>query len=203
MAMRLLKACKTVRGWSPRQHAPKHGTWSLTVNSQRRDPKKSTQNKKVHLNKFFWTISVGFLTRVTGGKAFFGISGFWVGIWASKLRGPRRGGWIRRGWTSRFLGALIVYPEGPKTLYDEYFGTSGLKIGVPQKRKVRPTLLGPLINTTLLLYEVSENYTMFPKVFPKFVSQLVTKFLLLFHGGQKVFPRTFPRFFASDAPSLR
>ena len=32
-------------------------------------PKKSTQNKKVHLNKFFWTISVGFLTCVTGKKA--------------------------------------------------------------------------------------------------------------------------------------
>ena len=27
------------------------------------------KNKKVHLNKFFWTISVGFLTRVTGKKA--------------------------------------------------------------------------------------------------------------------------------------
>ena len=32
-------------------------------------PKKSTQNRKVHLNKFFRTISVGFLTRVTGKNA--------------------------------------------------------------------------------------------------------------------------------------
>ena len=31
-------------------------------------PKKSTQNKKVHLNKFFWTIRVGFLTRLTGSR---------------------------------------------------------------------------------------------------------------------------------------
>ena len=61
-------------------------------------PKKSTQNKKVHLNKFFWTISIAFLTRVTGTKAkvranfpkkfewrrrFFGILGFRVGFWTS------------------------------------------------------------------------------------------------------------------------
>ena len=32
-------------------------------------PKQATQNIKVHLNEFFWTISVGFLTRVTGKKA--------------------------------------------------------------------------------------------------------------------------------------
>ena len=32
-------------------------------------PKKSTQNKKVHLNRVFWKISVRFLTRVTGKKA--------------------------------------------------------------------------------------------------------------------------------------
>ena len=32
-------------------------------------PKKSTQNKKVQLKKFIRTISVGFLTRVTGKKA--------------------------------------------------------------------------------------------------------------------------------------
>ena len=31
-------------------------------------PKKSTQNIKLCLNKFFWTISVGFLTRVRGKK---------------------------------------------------------------------------------------------------------------------------------------
>ena len=61
-------------------------------------PKKSTQNKIVHLNTFFWTISVGLLTRITEKKAkihanfskkfawtrcFFGISGFWVGFCAS------------------------------------------------------------------------------------------------------------------------
>ena len=31
--------------------------------------KQSTQNKKVHVNKFIRTISVGFLTRVTGKRA--------------------------------------------------------------------------------------------------------------------------------------
>ena len=43
------------------------GSWS----SRRRKihPKKSTQNKKVHLNKFIWTIPVGFLTRLTGKQA--------------------------------------------------------------------------------------------------------------------------------------
>ena len=70
----------------------------IWVQRRKIHPKKSTQNKKVHLNKFIWTISVGFLTRVTGKKAkvrvnfskkfawtrcFFGISGFWVGCWAS------------------------------------------------------------------------------------------------------------------------
>ena len=32
-------------------------------------PKKSTQNKKIHLNKFFWIISIGFLTHVTAGRS--------------------------------------------------------------------------------------------------------------------------------------
>ena len=60
--------------------------------------KKSTPNTQVHRNEFFLTISVGFLTRVTGkaGKSshdlvekvlvnavFFRISGFWVGFGAS------------------------------------------------------------------------------------------------------------------------
>ena len=48
------------------------GIWSGEENPPEENP---TQNKKVHLNKFFWTIkifwtiSVGFLTCVTGKKA--------------------------------------------------------------------------------------------------------------------------------------
>ena len=52
-------------------HDPK-GCWKTFYNpmqgkTQRRKihPKTCTQNKKVHVNKFIWTISVGFLTRVT------------------------------------------------------------------------------------------------------------------------------------------
>ena len=93
----------------------------VVINSEDEDPpqrrkihpKKSTRNKKVHLNKFFWTISVGFLTRVTGSlgrqkfartfrkssrergvffgyfawtRCFFGISGFGVGFGLSVLK---------------------------------------------------------------------------------------------------------------------
>ena len=36
---------------------------------QKIHPKKSTQDQKVFLNKFFWTTSVGFLTRVTWKRA--------------------------------------------------------------------------------------------------------------------------------------
>ena len=63
------------------------------------------QNKSVHLNKFFWTISLGFLTRVTEKKAkvranfsknlgHFGILGGFLGLykfWVSK------GGFLRAG----------------------------------------------------------------------------------------------------------
>ena len=79
---------------------------SVSDKTQRRkiDPKKSTQNKKVHLNKFFRTTFVGVLARVTENKGkvrasfskkfawtryFFGISGFWVGFGPLKTR-PRK-----------------------------------------------------------------------------------------------------------------
>ena len=37
------------------------------------------------------------------------------------FRGPRMGGWIRRGWISRFWGAPIFSPEVPKFLFFKGF----------------------------------------------------------------------------------
>ena len=51
------------------------------------------------------------------------------------LRGPQMGGQIRRGWIWRFFGRPIFSPEVPKSLFSQGFGTSGLKIGAPQKRQ--------------------------------------------------------------------
>ena len=95
-------ALTATRGWH------RKGTHQLTsripekhsgqIHSHRREnpPEKSTQNKKVPLNKFFWTIFVGFLTRVAGKQAkiranfskkpvwkpcfFFGLPGFSMGF---------------------------------------------------------------------------------------------------------------------------
>ena len=53
------------------------------------------------------------------------------------------GGWIRHGWIWLFWGAPIFSPEVPNTsLLLKDFGTSGLKIGAPQKRQptTDPTL---------------------------------------------------------------
>ena len=68
--------------------------WLPSVTGGKSTRKKSTQNKKVHLNKFVWTISVGFhdschreegkhsrefFEKVRVNAVFFGISGFrWV-----------------------------------------------------------------------------------------------------------------------------
>ena len=45
--------------------------WSFPQDSEEENPPEKIQpkQKKVRLNKFFWTRSVGFLTRVTGKKA--------------------------------------------------------------------------------------------------------------------------------------
>ena len=74
--------------------------------------KKSTQNKKAHLNEFIWTISAGFLTRVTCRRAkssrkrgvFFCILGFWVGF--GPLKRTRIWGRIlgNEFWTPEFFG---------------------------------------------------------------------------------------------------
>ena len=68
---------------------------------------------------------------------------------SQNFRGPRVGGWIRRGWISRCWGAPIFSPEVPKYLFFKGLGTSGRKIGAPQKRQVQPRriqppILGPL-----------------------------------------------------------
>ena len=47
------------------------GSLVLKYHRRKIHPKKSTQNKKVHLNEFIWTISAGFLTRVTGKQGKF------------------------------------------------------------------------------------------------------------------------------------
>ena len=62
------------------------------------------------------------------------------------------GGWIRRGWIWRFWGAPIFRPEVPKYLFFKGLGTSGGKIGAPQKRqiqpqRIQPPILGPLFLT--------------------------------------------------------
>ena len=54
------------------------------------------------------------------------------------IKGPQMGGQIRRGWIWRFWGALIFSPEVPKYLFLKGFGTSGRKIGAPQKRQIQP-----------------------------------------------------------------
>ena len=73
-------------------------------------------------------------------------------MWSSfNIRGPQMGGQIRRGWIRRFWGAPIFRPEVPKPFRNRYLGTSGLKIGAPQKRQILPRriwppICGPLIN---------------------------------------------------------
>ena len=56
-------------GTSDRREDPALSQGGRHHNHRRKiHPKKSTQNKKVHSNKFFWTISVGFLTRAQGRR---------------------------------------------------------------------------------------------------------------------------------------
>ena len=50
------------------------------------------------------------------------------------FRGPQMGGQIRRGRNWRSWGS----PEVPKYLFLKGFGTSGRKIGAPQKRQIQP-----------------------------------------------------------------
>ena len=59
------------------------------------------------------------------------------------FRGPRMGGWIRRGRIWRFWGAPIFSPEVPKYQFLKCFGTSGRKIGAPQKRQIQPRIQPP------------------------------------------------------------
>ena len=56
-----------------------------------------------------------------------------------------------------FLGRPDFQSRGPKTLVLKGFGTSGLKIGAPQKRqiqppRIRPPILGPVL-TILLAHQ--------------------------------------------------
>ena len=48
------------------------------------------------------------------------------------------GGQIRRRRIWRFWGARIFSPEVPKYLFLMSLGTSGRKIGAPQKRQIQP-----------------------------------------------------------------
>ena len=61
------------------------------------------------------------------------------------VRWPQMGGQIRRGWIWRFWVAPIFRPEVPKPLENRYLGTSGLKIGAPQKRQIQPRRIWPPI----------------------------------------------------------
>ena len=72
---------------------------------------------------------------------------------ATVFRGPQMGGQIRRGRSWRFWGAPIFRPEIPKPFKNRYLGTSGLKIGAPQKPQILPwriwpPICGPLKYTT-------------------------------------------------------
>ena len=65
------------------------------------------------------------------------------------LRVPRVRGWIRRGWVSRFCGRRDFQSRGPQLFILKGLGSSGLKIGAPQKReiqprRIQPPILGPL-----------------------------------------------------------
>ena len=53
------------------------------------------------------------------------------------------GGQIRRGWIWRFWGTPVFRPEVPKPFKNWYLGTSGLKIGAPQKRQILPWQIWP------------------------------------------------------------
>ena len=56
------------------------------------------------------------------------------------------GGQIHSGRIWRFGGAPLLSPEVPKYEFLEGFGTSGWKIGVPQKRQIQPRpICGPLM----------------------------------------------------------
>ena len=64
-------------------------------------------------------------------------------------------GQIRRGRIWRFWGAPIFSPEVPKHLFWKGLGTSGRKIGAPQKRQIQPRqiwppICGPLIYRCVL-----------------------------------------------------
>ena len=66
------------------------------------------------------------------------------------------GGWIRRGWIWRFCGASIFSPEVPNAHFNVHVGTSGRKIGAPQKTPnptttdaIPPSQPSDLLNGTL------------------------------------------------------
>ena len=65
------------------------------------------------------------------------------------------GGQIRRGWIWRFWGAPIFRPDAPKPFKNRYLGTSGLKIGAPQKRQILPRQIWPPICGPLIIKGVA------------------------------------------------
>ena len=67
-------------------------------------------------------------------------------------------GQIRRGWIWRFWGAPIFRPEAPKPFKNRYLGTSGLKIGVPQKRQILPRRIWPPICGPLTKKSMKTNH---------------------------------------------
>ena len=62
-----------------------------------------------------------------------------------KISEPQMGGQIRGGRIWRFWGAPIFSPEVPKYLFLKGLGTSGQKIGAPQKRQIQPRRIWPPI----------------------------------------------------------
>ena len=54
------------------------------------------------------------------------------------IRGPQMGGQIRRGRIWRFWGRPNFQSRDPQIPFLKGFGTSGRKIGAPQKRQIQP-----------------------------------------------------------------
>ena len=100
-------------------------------------------------------LRVAVFSYAVGGQVF---PNLWVKRVLRKARqrgnseGRKRGGQICRGWIWRFWGAPLFSPEVPKYLCLKGFGTSGRKIGAPQKRQIQPRriwppICGPLSNS--------------------------------------------------------
>ena len=69
------------------------------------------------------------------------------------IRGPQMGGQICRGRIWRFWGTPIFSPEVPKYLFLKGLGTSGRKIGAPQKTPNSTTTdLTPHLRPSVIMY---------------------------------------------------